>query len=77
MASSPLDDLPAVVKDAAYVSIGLGLIAYQRVQVRRRDLRKALATPAGPAANPLELLGSFVGERAKLIGERVGAALSR
>ena len=30
------------VKDAAYVVVGLGVIAFQKSQVRRQELRKAL-----------------------------------
>jgi hypothetical protein len=43
MAGSPLDDVASAVKDAAYVSVGLGVIAFQRLQVRRNELAKAMA----------------------------------
>lgn len=42
MAGSPIDELADTVKDAAYVSVGLGVIAFQRLQVRRNELTKAL-----------------------------------
>lgn len=29
-------------KDAAYTAIGLGILAYQRIQVRRREIEKTL-----------------------------------
>lgn len=77
MARSPVDDLTHVVKDAAYVSVGLGVIAFQRLQVRRNDLAKALSGSAEEAKGTLEVLGELVGERLKLVEERVSAALNR
>jgi hypothetical protein len=43
MADNPLDDLASVVKDATYVTVGLGVIAFQRFQVRRKELEKEIA----------------------------------
>jgi hypothetical protein len=34
-----------LAKDAAYVAVGLGLLNVQRVQVRRRELERALRGP--------------------------------
>jgi len=31
----------ALAKDAAYVTVGLGLLSYQRMQVRRRELERS------------------------------------
>ena len=31
-----------LAKDATYVTVGLGLLGYQRAQVRRRELERAL-----------------------------------
>jgi len=47
MARTPVDELTDVVKDAAYVSVGLGILAFQRVQVRRNDLKKAVEARLG------------------------------
>jgi hypothetical protein len=63
MARSPIDDVSHAAKDAAYVSVGLGVIAFQRLQVRRHELHKAL--------------GTVVGDRVKLLEERFGATLAR
>ncbi len=35
--------LPKALEDAAYVSVGLGVLALQRAQVRRRELERQLA----------------------------------
>lgn len=42
MATLP-KDLPKVLEDAAYVSVGFGVLALQRAQVRRRELEQELA----------------------------------
>lgn len=36
------DDLSRRVEDALYVSVGFGLLAWQRAQVRRRELERLL-----------------------------------
>jgi hypothetical protein len=36
------DDAAKVVRDAFFVSVGLGVIAFQRVQVRRLEVQKAV-----------------------------------
>jgi len=77
MARTPVDDLTNAVKDAAYVSVGLGVIAFQRLQVRRNELTKALSGPTEEARGTLEVLGTLVGERLKLVEERVSATLKR
>lgn len=77
MARTPADDLANALKDAAYVSVGLTVLAFQRVQVRRNELTKAMSTPIEETKGTLELLGALVGERVKLVEERVSAALGR
>ena len=74
MAGSPIEDVTNAVKDAAYVSVGLGVIAFQRLQVRRNELNKALSGSTGEARGALELVTNLVGERVKLVEERVDAA---
>ncbi len=34
------EDLTKTVKDALYITVGLGVIAFQRAQVQRQELRK-------------------------------------
>lgn len=77
MAASPIDDVANAVKDATYVSVGLGVIAFQRMQVRRNELAKTLGERSGDAKGALELVGNLVGDRLKLVEERVGAAIGR
>jgi hypothetical protein len=77
MGRTPVDDLANTVKDAAYVSVGLGVIAFQRLQVRRQELAKALHGPVEETRGTLEGMGSLVIERLKLAEERLSAALDR
>ena len=35
-----MPDLTKTLKDAAYVSVGLGVLAFQKAQVRRRELQQ-------------------------------------
>jgi hypothetical protein len=77
MARPQLDDVTAAVKDAAYVSVGLGVIAFQRLQVRRNELSKALAGQGDGAKGPLDLVAGAVGDQLKMVEERVSAALER
>ena len=77
MARTPVDDLANAIKDATYVSVGLGVIAFQRLQVRRNELAKAISGPAEEARGTLEVLGAVVSERLKLVEERIGAVLNR
>lgn len=35
-------DLTKTLKDAAYITVGLGVIGFQKAQVRRQELRKSL-----------------------------------
>jgi hypothetical protein len=77
MARSPIDDVADAVKDAAYVSVGLGVIAFQRLQVRRNELAKALSGHTSDAHGALGIVTSLVGERVKLVEERLGAVRDR
>lgn len=77
MARTPIEDLADTVKDAAYVSLGLGVIAFQRLQVRRNELSKATSGPIADTRSALEMISELVSERVKLVEERVSAALGR
>jgi hypothetical protein len=43
MADNTKTDVTDTLKDAAYVVIGFGVLAFQKAQVRRRELEKQLA----------------------------------
>ena len=77
MAQNPIDDVTAAVKDAVFVTVGLSVIAFQRIQVRRNELTKAITTQAEEARGALDVVSSLVGERLKSVEERVGATFDR
>ena len=37
-----MPDIPAFVKDGAYVAIGFGVLGFQRAQVQRREVERAV-----------------------------------
>jgi hypothetical protein len=77
MPRTPLDDVGDVVKDAAYVTVGLGVIAFQRLQVRRNELNKALSGQATEAKGALDVVSALIGERLKAVEERIGVPFDR
>jgi hypothetical protein len=77
MARMQVEDVASALKDAAYVSVGLGVIAFQRLQVRRNELTKSLGDQTALAQGALDAVGNLVGDRVKLVEERLGAVLSR
>ena len=75
---SGLDDkLVAALRDAAYVTIGFGVLALQQAQVRRREMVKSLADRFGTSKTQMdELLGTVEAQLAKL-DERLDAFESK
>ena len=61
-----MPQIPSLVKDAAYVGIGFGVLAFQRAQVRRQELTKAVESTFGDARGTVE-------DRVKLVEERLEA----
>ena len=64
-----MTELRTLLRDAGYVAVGLGVIAFQRGQVRRRELEKQLAD----AGQQIDRLTAAVDEARQLVEERVGA----
>jgi DNA anti-recombination protein RmuC len=64
-------DLPRLAKDSFYVSVGFGLLAFQRAQVARQEVRKALASQLGDARSNVERLSETVDERLKELESRL------
>jgi hypothetical protein len=63
MAQNPIEDVVTLARDALYVGVGLGVIAFQKAQVQRRELRKNVSTG--------------VDERVRLLEARLGAIEER
>lgn len=64
------EEVTRAVQDAFYVGVGLGVIGFQKAQVRRVELTKAVKGRVG------SLTGS-VDDRVKLVEERLGALEER
>lgn len=54
MAEITIDDINRTVKDGFYVTVGLGVIAFQKAQVRRQELRKQLQANAAHVRKVIE-----------------------
>jgi ABC-type transporter Mla subunit MlaD len=61
-----MPDIPTTIKDAAYVTVGLGVLAFQRAQVQRVELTKQ-------AREEMGRLGGTLEEGLKTVEERLGA----
>ena len=72
-------DVPKDLKDAAYVALGLGVLGWQRAQVRRRELAKLakdLEHRLGPALEDLEERLEPVVQQARQAAEQLRSRLS-
>lgn len=71
------EKLVAAVRDAAYVTVGFGVLALQQAQVRRREMVRGIATRFGASKTQVEqMLAKFETQIAKL-DERVVAMESK
>ena len=64
-----MTDPRSILKDAGYVAVGLGVIAFQRAQVRRRELEQQL----GEAGQHIDRLATALEDQRKLVEERLEA----
>jgi hypothetical protein len=48
MPDDPIGDVRRAARDTLYVGVGLGLLAFQAAQVRRRELEQELGVPVPP-----------------------------
>ncbi len=71
------EDLTKALKDAAYVTVGLGVIAFQKAQVQRQELLKQLKGQADDAKDQYSNVSTFVEDRVKLVEERLADVESR
>lgn len=66
-----MTDLKKTVQDAAYVVVGLGVIGFQRAQVRRQELKKQLEAQRGQLETQIEEARSQVQKLVKDVEDRV------
>ena len=75
MAETTVQDLTKTLKDAAYVAVGFGVIAFQKAQVRRRELEKQLETSRVQLREQFAKVADEVEERIEPVVEAVDAQL--
>lgn len=63
-------DLASRLEDLLHVSVGLGILAFQKAQVHRQDLQKALRSQLGPVGGAVR---DTVHDYAKVVEERMQA----
>lgn len=73
-----IDDLSKAIKDALYVGVGLGVIAFQKAQVQRVDLTKQVKGQVGSsdellteARRQVEKLTDRFEDRVQVVEERI------
>jgi len=64
-------ELGQMLKDAAYVGVGFGVLTFQRAQVRRQEITKAIEAQLGDARTGLSQLSGTVEDRVKVLEERL------
>src|SRR4029079_11214749 len=62
---SAAEDLTKAAKDAFYVSIGLAVIAFQKAQVQRQELRRQGTEQVGDAKPQIQSLAKVFEDRVK------------
>jgi ElaB/YqjD/DUF883 family membrane-anchored ribosome-binding protein len=70
-------DVTKTVKDAAYVTVGLGVLAFQRAQVGRRELTKQVETQLKQVETQLSGTGEQVQRLASQLEQRIKPVLDQ
>ena len=53
MATDPFDELRRGARDVVYTGVGLSVLGFQKLQVRRRELEKALGVDLPPGVDSI------------------------
>ncbi len=77
MATEPIDRVTGALVDAFHITVGAGVLTFQKAQVRRRELSEQLTTYTDTAKGQLESVSNRVDDELKLVEERLGAFESR
>jgi ElaB/YqjD/DUF883 family membrane-anchored ribosome-binding protein len=75
VADIKIDDIQKVVRDSFYVTVGLGVIAFQKAQVQRQELRKQLSEGVDGAQRGLSENVKTVEERLEAVEHRIDEVL--
>ena len=72
-----VDDLTKTLKDAAYVAVGFGVIAFQKTQVRRREFEKQYGFSTESVREQFTKVADEVEDRIEPVIEAVEASLDQ
>jgi hypothetical protein len=79
MLASMQDVTPATItkalKDTAYVTVGFGVLTFQKAQVRRQELRKQLQTQISESRTQAQKLAKDIGQRIDPVMDEVEGRL--
>lgn len=67
-------DIRKTVTDAAYITVGIGVLGFQQAQVRRREVSKAVGSSVEELSRTL---GSSVDEVSRAVGSSVDELRTR
>src|SRR5688500_5764155 len=70
-------DVIKTLKDAAYITVGFGVIAWNKAQVRRRELEKQFEAQTADLRTQLAKVADEVEERIEPLREAVDARLDQ
>jgi hypothetical protein len=71
------DGIVRTARDAAYVAVGLGVLGFQRAQVRRQELAKRLGQPRAELEDRIAQARGELARRALEVDERVAGLVGR
>lgn len=75
MAEITIDDIQRTVRDSFYVTVGLGVIAFQKAQVQRQELKKQLEQNVGAAEQAVSDSVKTLEERLEAVEHRIDTVL--
>lgn len=67
------EQLARTLRDALYIGVGLGVLTFQRAQVRRQELRKQFTSQVDEAKEQFGRFSTVVEERMRVVEERLDA----
>jgi hypothetical protein len=72
-----MTDVTKVVKDAAYIAVGVGVLGFQQAQIRRIELAKRIAGPREQLKGQLLGARSEISKKVSQIDGQFGEVLNR
>lgn len=77
MAEATISELTKTIQDAAYVAVGFGVLAFQKAQVRRRELEQQVNLTGEALREQLTKVAAEAEERIEPVVEAVEASLDQ